>query len=572
MKINKTQSRDQSKNLEAIDRRITNLESKQKEKADELRAIRKRIALVKAFQSDTEGGRETTFGRWVKKLTATSSSMDGDYFMGLGAEDSNFTHYIPEGTIKVDSIHDDVMDAVSNINGLDQFEYYIPRDSTEMDEDEWNQFSGDESGAIWAQEGYYVKKSASTNGIDDLLAVGNALDVSDVYNISSFDADDYLDFAAERYDDIEGDLDDLEAEQDELDDLYYALHDEYSEASGRRSQRKSARADKRADKKKARKEKRAENKDARAIRKDVRKDTRAENKAIRKEERGARKDIRQDKRAAKKDIRQSELSWKDKRAAKKDVRKESKDRMKSEGGGTFVLRAGKAAMRAHPLTLSMRTAFLSVVNMNVGGIATTLGRIYEAKKENPENYKKILEKWEKFGGTNVQLDSAIAAGMRKKPLFPNLIKGIARKKGAKLGFNGAYSNLTGVEETAIAVGTQVSLAMSIISPILSTVAAIAENAQGKQNPTPADTAAIVAGNEADVIVPAKDLTTLIGDQVAAIKADPSIPENVKKTMITELEGGDDDTILGMPKVAVYIGGGLIAIAGIFGLVKLIGKK
>lgn len=75
---------------------------------------------------------------------------------------------------------------------------------------------------------------------------------------------------------------------------------------------------------------------------------------------------------------------------------------------------GKVAQKWKTATLSgPRAAYLALVKVNALGYASKIKRI---KDGNPDQYKKIRDRWYKFGGNRTTFDNTVESGAKKRPM------------------------------------------------------------------------------------------------------------------------------------------------------------
>lgn len=89
-----------------------------------------------------------------------------------------------------------------------------------------------------------------------------------------------------------------------------------------------------------------------------------------------------------------------------------KDMIKKEGGGNQALHLFNLS---NPLMVLARNSYLTLVKLNVFGLATTLAKM----KQNPDKsyYESVFTRWYNLGGTASYIDSAISQGQNKKVLL-----------------------------------------------------------------------------------------------------------------------------------------------------------
>jgi hypothetical protein len=108
---------------------------------------------------------------------------------------------------------------------------------------------------------------------------------------------------------------------------------------------------------------------------------------------------------------------------------------------------GKAfslAKKANPLFLAMRGSALSLIRLNLWGMATKMAKLRDLSPTNKQAksaWVKILAHWIKFGGNKESLVSGIDAGKGKKQLLTRKKKQVEntyKKKSKKSKFDGQY--------------------------------------------------------------------------------------------------------------------------------------
>lgn len=174
-----------------------------------------------------------------------------------------------------------------------------------------------------------------------------------------------------------------------------------------------------------------------------------------------------------------------------------------------------------------RQAFLGLVALNFQGLATRFNN------KTDESKKKILDKWDRWGGDKGSLEGSVNTGSKKKPLFISKKKKaqfIAQYNAKNKSFDGDFSYPFGVDE----VGELV---------ISSTPTLISFMPMFKQEPSkdPQVDKDIDAGEEAEdkkdgalTIDEANAQNELWKKQFQDIKNNPNLTDADKETLIREL--------------------------------------
>ncbi len=155
-----------------------------------------------------------------------------------------------------------------------------------------------------------------------------------------------------------------------------------------------------------RQEKRQERKETRQEKQAERKETRQEKKEVRQENRSQKKEVRQEKKAEKKTTpTMKKFGIKTKKATGQ------KRTLKGKLKGKVLKKGGFVKKRVAKIGLApARAAFLTVVSLNGGKVATKLVRVW--RKEGGK--QKITEFWTKFGGNIDKLKDAIKKGSKEQ--------------------------------------------------------------------------------------------------------------------------------------------------------------
>jgi hypothetical protein len=236
----------------------------------------------------------------------------------------------------------------------------------------------------------------------------------------------------------------------------------------------------------------------------------------------------------------------------------------------------------NPAFMTMRTAILSLIRLNVLGIASAFS---EMKDTGTDKYGQIKSKWYNWGGSKKSWDKAVSKGRKKKKLFEKLVEG----KG-KRGFDSSYD----LDEFANAAGAGNAKAAKSLLKASSGLGVIAGIIASIPTPSPAMqiTGGWVGAGAAGLGALGGIIKTFAKDAGASDKDVADVPENAdppepptppddqiekiaKDVVSTDDDGnkvGGED-ILGMPATVFYIGVGVIAIVGgYFVYKKFIAKK
>jgi hypothetical protein len=232
-------------------------------------------------------------------------------------------------------------------------------------------------------------------------------------------------------------------------------------------------------------------------------------------------------------------------SAKQIERRESRELRKAQEREEFqsgnlldkLKVAGRKVIRFNPASAAMRGGALAGIRLNIFGIATRLYPAFltteqaRAKKISVDSIQpakkawgKVSNFWIKVGGNTTTLQQAIS-GAWNKPVFKWTKKAKARV--ANNGVDGDFNNVTGVEEAASAITVGLPFLTAIVSLIKET----------KKNPFQTSNPDLE-----NVQLPEQTVT----------------PEELERFA---QQTDEDDKILGIPKVAFWIGVGVITLVG-----------
>lgn len=242
-------------------------------------------------------------------------------------------------------------------------------------------------------------------------------------------------------------------------------------------------------------------------------------------------------------------------------------------------------LKYNPAVAIPRSSALLAFRINLFGISTRLYPAFLSDEElvkynfDVENAKHAREAWEKtanfwedkIGGDRNKLREAIS-GAWNKPVFKTKIAKF--RKASTSNFDGNYDNLyetyaypTGAEETA--VSTYILAGLPVVASIITLIA----TTRAKKNPyNEGSSDSQNYGNEIAGQNPppvnAEEIKKII-DGAIDDKA-KGLPNDNSGLDITDIK---DDKILGIPKVAFWIGiTAIVLIGGYFGYKKFISKK
>lgn len=248
----------------------------------------------------------------------------------------------------------------------------------------------------------------------------------------------------------------------------------------------------------------------------------------------------------------------------KDKIKNAKDKVKESVSNTTnkikdkVKRLGVIGTinKTNPALVIVRNSFLSLLDINAAGMASTFNYI---KKDNGKHWAKFIKRWRIIGGDDDRLKNAIDRGAKKKPFPPlkrlfhhndgenqeidtnnpkNAGKTAAATAGALTGLAGILASNPATAPAAAYVGSAGSV-MAMASPIFKSFA--------KEN-----------GEDTSSIPDVPDTTNSI---------DPDTKEALKT--VDEGENNGDDGFFSQYKW--YLVGGF-TVAALLGLIFLGGKK
>jgi len=247
--------------------------------------------------------------------------------------------------------------------------------------------------------------------------------------------------------------------------------------------------------------------------------------------------------------------------AKKNISQTTKDAFKSVKDKLDGGKGVHAANKINPVFITTRGALLGMLSANVFGTATNM---YEIKRDKNQKYwNDIMQKFWMWGGEKNKIAEAVEKGKNKKPIGQSVMDKLIKQK---YGIDGYYNaEGKGAQNAGITLGVTAALGGGTAA-ILAT------------NPATAAAAPFVAGGSAALAAMSPIFMAYGRDKgakeaelapVVEAKTNPdNIPINVPADISIE-----DDTILGMPKVAFWIGvSAIVLVGGYFGYKKFIAKK
>lgn len=222
----------------------------------------------------------------------------------------------------------------------------------------------------------------------------------------------------------------------------------------------------------------------------------------------------------------------------------------------------RKVVRFNPAVAPMRAGALAGIRLNIFGIAIRLYPAFltpeQAKSKRisvdsiepaKQAWTKVTKFWKGIGGNVVTLENTIK-GAWNKPILKWTKKNKARLANGVDGniSDYEYNNVTGAEEVLSAI----SIGLPILTSIVGLIKVAKKNPLEKSNP-----------DLENVEVPAPTMTDEQLQKLAEDIKDGGVPA----------DGEDDDKILGIPKVAFWIGvGAIVLVGGYFGYKKFIAKK
>jgi hypothetical protein len=228
--------------------------------------------------------------------------------------------------------------------------------------------------------------------------------------------------------------------------------------------------------------------------------------------------------------------------AKKKKYKECQDARKASGDQTKAGKILNKALKYNPATAIVRNGVIAAARINMFGMAVRLYPAFITEQEAKAKgiklsaIPKAKKAWDKvsnffkkgMGGNPENLKSAIISG-HDKPVF---------KRAKRSGFDGTdeFYNVSGME---VAVAAMPAIAATI--GMINNAGADKNPYEGSSNRSNVDTS-----NDDQELISEQDQSTL-----------RDIEEN---------DASESDKLFGMPKTAVYIGGGILAALAVTGII------
>lgn len=273
-----------------------------------------------------------------------------------------------------------------------------------------------------------------------------------------------------------------------------------------------------------------------------------------------------------------------KRSKKQEERRQ---RRKDIRAGKIDSKTRHALKKFSPPFIAMRTSVLSLMRLNVVGIASAFA---DMKATGTDKWNQILTKWYNMGGSKKSFEKAVQKGKRKKKRFLKLVQKFRRNRN-KSGFDGK-DEVYDIQQYCAADGNNAAKAANAIllasgaMTVLSAAIAALPNPSGTTQAVGAwaGTGAAGFGAMGGIIRAFAKDAGASDDDVKSIPEneepkDPPIPDDDKKLdkIVDDVVTTDDDgnklKILGLPKNAFYIGLGVVVlIGGFFIYKKFIAKK
>ena len=255
----------------------------------------------------------------------------------------------------------------------------------------------------------------------------------------------------------------------------------------------------------------------------------------------------------------------------KDAGKNIKEKL---DGGKGV----HAFNKVSPTFIALRGSLLSMINLNLFGIATNL---YQIKSDSNQKYwNDILQKFWMWGGDKEKFSKSVEKGNIKKQLAKDVIDKISAKK---YGFNSYnYADGKGAENAGIAlkviagVGAATATALTFIPQTTAIAPFVGVGSAGLGAMSPIFDAYAKSKGVSQVEIDKSDeiSPTITDEQLKKIAEDikdkvtPYVDENNESDNQI-----DNDKILGMSKgLAIGLGIAVLAIGGFIVYKKFIAKK
>jgi hypothetical protein len=234
------------------------------------------------------------------------------------------------------------------------------------------------------------------------------------------------------------------------------------------------------------------------------------------------------------------------------------------GGGVAV----HAMNKVNPAIIIMRAAIISILDINLVGIASAMNII---KAKRGKHWAEIQQKWWMFGGEKANLDKQVDKGKNRKPLFSELLKKFHHADG----YNSADGANAGKQVATAAAGLSVisTVLLAVPEPSGTTKAMAAYTASG---------AGVLGGlksvmkgfaleNGASAADVAGITTHGLDPSAAALEGYNKANEATKTKMEDSITDGVGATIWGISKPVFYIGSAILG-AGIIGFIVLAFRK
>ncbi len=233
--------------------------------------------------------------------------------------------------------------------------------------------------------------------------------------------------------------------------------------------------------------------------------------------------------------------------------------VKKNEGGVLAHKVNKY----NPAMMAVRGAIISMLDINLFGIATAFGLMKDASDTGKsKHWDGILQKWWIIGGEKNKLNSNIIRGRGKKDRVGDLLKKFQKGK-KKNSFDGSYSNAGGKNAGSIVAG-----AATLLGTASSVLIAIPETTVTKAAAAWTGVGAGFLGTVSPMMKGFAKDNGATPQELAEIPEAPasSTPFPPPPTIADIKKAAEeDDKIMGIPQTGFWIGVGLIAVLVIGGI-------
>lgn len=265
----------------------------------------------------------------------------------------------------------------------------------------------------------------------------------------------------------------------------------------------------------------------------------------------------------------------DRKKTRKEKKESRKKRRKDIKEGNLDSKSRHSIAKFNPALATMRGSMISVIQLNVLGMADALN---DMKQTGTPRWEQLKTKWYNWGGSKKMWEKAVSKGKGKKPKFKNILEKHKKNNFDGQEYYGAEGK--GMQDASKAI-LYTSAGLAVITPILALIPATqpASVYTGSAGAGFGAMGGIFKGFAKDSGLSDEDVNKI--PETADIPEPPApTDEKQLEKVADDAERSDDegnivegDTILGIPQTAFYIGLGAIALVGGFLIYKkLIAKK